>query len=96
MLACRLERVLPSVISPDQAGFVKGRHSFYNICKLLNIVYIPCQNDSECLLSMDAEKAFGRVEWVYLFVLAGCLYLGSSYCIPLHNPANNFYSKPFN
>lgn len=67
VLAHRLEDILPSVISPDQTGFIKGRHSFYNIRRLFNILYSPKHVDSECLASMDAEKAFDIVEWNYLF-----------------------------
>lgn len=67
VLALRLEQVLPCVISPDQTGFVKDRRSFFGIRRLLNVLYTPSLTDSECLLSMDAEKAFDRVEWGYLF-----------------------------
>lgn len=34
ILARRLEDILPSVISPDQTGFIKRCHSFYNIRRL--------------------------------------------------------------
>lgn len=67
ILARRLEEILPSIISPDQTGFVKQRQSFFSIWRFFNIMYSSCQNSSECLLSMDAEKAFDRVEWDYLF-----------------------------
>ena len=67
ILAHRLDDVLPSIISPDQTGFIKGRQSFYNIRRLMNILYSPRNIESECLASMDVEKAFDRVEWNYLF-----------------------------
>lgn len=37
--AWRLEGVLPALISPDQRGFVQGRHSFSNTRRLLGIMY---------------------------------------------------------
>lgn len=41
MLALRLEKVLPSLISDDQTGFIKHRQISSNICRLLNVLMIP-------------------------------------------------------
>lgn len=52
ILACRLETILPSIVAADQTGFIKGRHSFFNIRRLLNILYGPTSCDiSEILLT---------------------------------------------
>lgn len=67
ILAQRLQQVLPSLISPDQTGFMLGRHSFYNTRRLLNIISSPSSNTAEVIISLDAEKAFDRVEWSFLF-----------------------------
>ncbi|KAL0152803.1 hypothetical protein M9458_052526 [Cirrhinus mrigala] len=68
VLARRLEGVLPSIISPDQTGFIKNRYSFFNVRRLCNILYSPSPPGvPEVVLSLDAEKAFDRVEWGYLF-----------------------------
>lgn len=67
-LARRLESVTDEVISPDQTGFMTGRHSFSNIRGLLNVIYSPASGKvPEVVISLDAEKAFDRVEWAYLF-----------------------------
>lgn len=67
VLAKRLENVVPDVVSPDQTGFVQGRHSYSNLRKLLKIVHSAGSKCPEVVISLDAEKAFDRVEWLYLF-----------------------------
>ena len=67
VLARRLENFLPSVISEDQTGFVKNRYSYFNIRRLFDILYLPSGETPECVLSLDAEKAFDWIEWAYLF-----------------------------
>lgn len=65
VLARRLEDTLPSIIDTDQTGFVKNHHSFFNVRRLLNILHSPNNSVPECVVSLDAEKAFDRVEWKY-------------------------------
>lgn len=65
----RLEKVIPTLISPDQTGFVKDRQLFFNIRWLLNVLYAPSppgHKDVEAILSLDAEKAFDWVELDYV------------------------------
>ena len=68
VLARRLERILPDIISADQTGFIRNRFSFFNVRRLFNIIYHPSESPiPEVVVSLDAEKAFDRVEWSYLF-----------------------------
>lgn len=68
-LALRLERVLPTIISLDQTGFIQNRHLFSNLGQLFNIIYSPSQvNIKEALISMDAEKNVWS-SWMGLFIL---------------------------
>lgn len=68
ILAVRLDKVMTSLIHPDQVGFVRTRSSADNIRHLIDIMWAS-QNEasSAAALSLDAEKAFDRVEWQYLF-----------------------------
>lgn len=38
IIALRLEKVLPGIISEEQNGFIKGRNLFFNTRTLLNIL----------------------------------------------------------
>lgn len=68
LLARRLEEVLPILVGPDQTGFVKNRYSVSNVRRLLNIIHFSNSTKKRVLaVSLDAEKAFDRVEWEYLF-----------------------------
>lgn len=68
-LAYRLENIVPTIVSPEQTGFVKGRQLFFNIRTLLNIYSKTNTATPEVVTSVDAEKAFDRVEWDYLFTV---------------------------
>lgn len=39
VLSCRLQRVIPGLINPDQTGFISGRQSFSNTRRLFNILF---------------------------------------------------------
>uniref|UniRef100_A0A8C4XA88 Reverse transcriptase domain-containing protein n=1 Tax=Erpetoichthys calabaricus TaxID=27687 RepID=A0A8C4XA88_ERPCA len=76
-----MEKVLPSVISQDQTGFIKGRHLSSNLRRLFNVIYSPAKsNTPEILLSLDAEKAFDMIEWNYLFTALEKFGFGPNIC----------------
>lgn len=67
VLAMRLENVVPCIVDPDQVGFVKGRSSSDNLRRLLHLMWQNRESDEPvAAFSLDAEKAFDRVEWRFL------------------------------
>lgn len=67
-LAARLEPTMHNIIHRDQTGFMTGRQLPGNLRRLFNILYTPNHSHTqEVLISLDAHKAFDRVEYNYLF-----------------------------
>uniref|UniRef100_A0A8C5MYW4 Reverse transcriptase domain-containing protein n=1 Tax=Leptobrachium leishanense TaxID=445787 RepID=A0A8C5MYW4_9ANUR len=68
VLAKRLNRHLPFLVHPDQVGFIPSRGAPDNIRRTVNLLSIAhASKQPSLLLSLDAEKAFDRVDWTYLW-----------------------------
>lgn len=66
VLAVRLNPVMQSIIHQDQTGFMPGRQLSSNLQRLFNILYSQgSPRLPEVLLSLDAHKAFDRIEYMY-------------------------------
>lgn len=103
-LAMRLERVLPNIIHVDQNGFVQGRQGFHNVRRVLNVIHVYEGSPDTAILSLDAEKAFDRVEWPYLLEVLKRFGFGDYFCKWVEImfvgsfgmvSTNNFVSQPF-
>lgn len=91
VIASRLEKVLPHIISEEQNGFIKGHQLFFNTRTLFNIIYSKHSAKlPELVISLDAEKAFDRVEWEYLFAVLKKFGFGDKFISWLHL----LYSSP--
>lgn len=70
IIATRLEKVIPSLVNVDQTGFIRNRSLSDNVRRLLNIIHCAKGIDEPVIaISLDAEKAFDRVEWHFLFAV---------------------------
>lgn len=64
----RLSQVVSKLIRPDQSGFMPNRSMANNLHRLYLNLQIPTDNQGQrAILSLDAAKAFDRVEWDYLW-----------------------------
>ncbi len=66
-LAFRLKEVLPTIIDPDQTGFLKGRYIGENIRTISDLIdYTSIKNCPGIILLIDFEKAFDTINWKYI------------------------------
>lgn len=80
-LASRLEKVLPDIINGDQVGFIKNRSSVDNMRRLLHLIHMNRFNPVPvAAFSLDAEKAFDRVEWGFLMTALSRFGFGPGFC----------------
>lgn len=80
VFARRLEKHLPSLIAPDQNGFIKDRQAFHNIHRVLNIIHAKQECTNTAIVSLDAKSAFDMVEHGYLFDILRRFGFGDYFC----------------
>lgn len=67
LITRRLTTYIPSLIQKDQMGFVRGRQTSDATRRIINIIHhAELTKTPSLLLSIDAEKAFDRVNWKYM------------------------------
>ena len=66
-IAVRMKTVLPSIINPDQTGFLKGRFTGENIRLIDGVIdYTEFKGIPVLLLFVNFEKAFDTLEWSFI------------------------------
>ncbi|CAJ1048216.1 LINE-1 retrotransposable element ORF2 protein [Xyrichtys novacula] len=90
-LSHQLEKIIPSIIHPDQTGFTKGRNSSNNTRRLFNIMHhSTTHNHNSIIATLDAEKAFDRVNWSFLIHTLHSFGFGESFI----NWIKTLYTSP--
>ncbi len=76
----RLQAVLPSIISDNQTGYLKGRYIVQNIRLLEDVSFFTKYNNMPgILLSVDFEKAFDSLNWNFLYKTLKHVNFGKNY-----------------
>ena len=79
-LAIRLSKVLSTIIHPDQTCSVPGRSIFDNLILLRDVLdYVNVTKEPGILLNLDQEKAFDRVDRLFLLNTLSCFGFGETF-----------------
>ena len=86
-----IQRCIRKLVHPDQTGFIAGRHGTNNVRRALNLQsFAAGRKTPSMLLSLDAEKAFDRLDWTFLQRTLSHMGFGQTFI----NWVKVFYNNP--
>lgn len=95
IIAMRLAHILPTVVSQNQIGFVKGRIITENILLAQEIVHgiKGGKEGGNIVLKLDMSKAYDKISWTFLTLVRRMLSFKEYFIELIHRIiSNNWYS----
>jgi hypothetical protein len=91
ILADRLGTIMPSLVSPEQRGFIHGRQMKDCICTTSEAINLLNKNSygGNLALKIDISKAFDTLDWVFLLKVLQAFGFNATFCSWINSILNS-------